>query len=354
MNRFNLIISAGLIFASQMAFAQFDKSALKSAGTGMAIDLVKGMMNKNETSSEGNDASCTCSSPEPVLKECDAIFNPDKRFCYDGVIYDLCKGKSYDPTTHICSGDANSARVILSSALKLKECKVKFNANRKFCYDGIVYDLCDGMPYNPTTHICSGVIANRALCNGVQYNPLIQKCKNEICGMAEYNPITHGCSDNVIYPKCGAELYDPDSHVCKDNVVFPKCGETFYNPATQKCIENVVLGKCGKAIYDLTKQMCKNNVVLELEKCGETFYNPETHFCKDNNTVLGKCGKAIYDPTTQGCKNDTVLGKCGKILYDPAMHGCKNDVVVARCGATELYNPETHECSFGTVFPKKK
>jgi len=41
MKKLNLLITAGLIFASQMAFAQFDKSALKKAGADMAIDAVK-------------------------------------------------------------------------------------------------------------------------------------------------------------------------------------------------------------------------------------------------------------------------------------------------------------------------
>jgi hypothetical protein len=57
-----------------------------------------------------------------------------------------------------------------------QECDAVFNPAKKFCHDGAVYDLCDGMEYDPTTHVCSDGVAYRALCNGVQYNPLAEKC----------------------------------------------------------------------------------------------------------------------------------------------------------------------------------
>jgi len=66
-----------------------------------------------------------------------------------------------------------------------RECDAVFNPSKRFCYDGEVYDKCDDMPYNPSTHICSGEIAKRAICNGVQYNPLIQKCESNIPKTAE-------------------------------------------------------------------------------------------------------------------------------------------------------------------------
>jgi hypothetical protein len=74
-------------------------------------------------------------------------------------------------------------------------CDAVFNPSKKFCHDGGVYDLCDGMPYNPATHVCSGDVANRALCNGVQYNPLTQICENNAirCNPAVYGSDTQGC-----------------------------------------------------------------------------------------------------------------------------------------------------------------
>jgi hypothetical protein len=164
----------------------------------------------------------------------------------------------------------------------LKECDMVFNTNKKFCYDGEIYDLCDSMAYNPTTHICSGDAAYRALCNGTQYNPLTQKCE--------------------------------------DNIILTKCDETFYNFATH---------------------YCKDSTVLELPKCGEIYYNPATHVCK-NNTALPKCGtNKLYNPATHGCRNNTVLPKCGEILYDTKTHGCRGNVVFSY--EKELETPENYE-----------
>jgi len=165
---------------------------------------------------------------------------------------------------------ANST--VVHSAPALKECDAVFNPSKKFCYDGEVYNLCDGMAYNPTTHICSGDIANRALCNGMQYNPLKQKCENDAiltaCGKTTYNPQTHGCKDNTVFAlsKCGTIIYDPTTHICKDNSVFPKCGETIYDPTTHGCKDNslFVLSRCGATeFYDPKTQVCSFGTVFE-------------------------------------------------------------------------------------------
>jgi len=197
------------------------------------------------------------------------------------------------------AGIANgvSANAKTSSRPVLKECDAIFNPTKKFCYDGAVYNLCDGMSYNPTTHICSDDIANRALCNGVQYNPLKQKCENNVilsaCGKTNYNPTTHGCKDNVVFAlsKCGANYYDPATHDCKNNVVF-------------------AFSKCGANYYDQATHGCKDNAVFELPKCGETIYNPTTHGCKDNVVfTLPKCGTEPYNPKTQECRYGAVFEK---------------------------------------------
>jgi len=214
----------------------------------------------------------------------------------------------------------------------LEKCDAIFNSSKKFCYDGKIYDLCDGMPYNPTTHICSDGIANRALCNKVQYNPLIYLCKNNNivaeCGTTIYNPATHGCKDNTVLPKCGAVVYDPATQICKDNNVLSRCGATIYNPATHFCGYNNVFPKCGAVVYDPATQACKGN------------------------TLVSRCGTTIYDSATHGCKDNVVLPKCGETVYDPATQACKDYIVLQRCGATEFYNPKIQECRFGAVFKK--
>ncbi|MDR2583756.1 MAG: hypothetical protein LBC75_09780 [Fibromonadaceae bacterium] len=252
----------------------------------------------------------------------------------------------------ISAGTSNN-----NSSPTLKKCDAVFNPNKKFCYDGGIYDLCDGMSYNPTTHICSGDIAYRALCNETQYNPLKQKCENNtlfsVCGTTSYNPATHGCKDNAVFvfPKCGTTSYDPTTHGCKDNVVLAKCGEIFYDSKTYVCKKDFVLAKCGTILYDPITHDCKDNVVFA--RCGETLYDPKVFGCKDNAVfALPKCGDIPYNPATQGCKDNVVLAKCGTTVYYPATQLCKNNTVLTRCGATEFYNPQTQECRYGAVFEK--
>jgi len=248
----------------------------------------------------------------------------DVKLKYNEKIKYTHRGGFYEP------GIANS----VSGDPALKKCDAIFNPKKKFCYDGEIYDLCDGVAYNPTTHICSDDIANRALCNGVQYNPLIYECENNTliaeCGAKVYNPATHGCKNSTILPRCGTtELYNPKTHYCKDNTVFTRCGKTIYDPVTHFCEDNTVFPKCGATIYD-----------------------PATQGCKDN-TVFPRCGATVYDPATHGCKYNTVFPKCGATIYDPATQVCKDNTVLNKCGATaEFYNPKTHECRFGGVFAK--
>jgi hypothetical protein len=139
------------------------------------------------------------------------------------------------------------------------------------------------MPYNPTTHICSGELAYRALCNGIQYNPLTQKCENNIilavCGTISYDSTIYGCCNNTIYV--------PSTYGCKNNAVFAfiECGEIFYNPETHGCIDNTVLPKCGETIYNPATHGCKDNAISafaneepkpEIPKTLETTESQET------------------------------------------------------------------------------
>jgi hypothetical protein len=110
-----------------------------------------------------------------------------------------------------------------SSSSSLKECEVSFNHNNKFCYDGTVYDKCDGLEYIPTSEICSetGLIIP-AKCNGNSYNPLTHYCHTDgetySCGDKPYNPSTHFCYGNSkIVVFCGDRKhhYDPDKYECR-------------------------------------------------------------------------------------------------------------------------------------------
>jgi uncharacterized protein (TIGR02145 family) len=167
---------------------------------------------------------------------------------------------------------SSSSSSSFSSSSALKECDQIFNPATRFCYDGAVYDRCDGMEYNPTTHICVGVTADRALCGGVQYNPLIQDC----------------CDNNAIYALA--------TQVCQDNAVFTKCGTNYYDPATHGCRNNIVLTKCG---------------VTEL-------YDPPTQFCYNNSKVGDKCGARteVFDPDLYKCVDNSKIYLKAPVSYD--------------------------------------
>ena len=120
------------------------------------------------SSSGGSSSAKSSSSFVNDGKECDAIFNPDNKFCYDGVVYDKCGGNTYNPVTQGC----------LSGKVEEKCGSSVYSQATEFCYDNRPYAKCDGMTYNPTTHICQNKVAIPAKCNGESYNPVIQYCSN--------------------------------------------------------------------------------------------------------------------------------------------------------------------------------
>jgi len=90
----------------------------------------------------------------------------------------------------------SSSSIITSSSSSAKDCNdIVFNPDNRFCYDGATYNKCDGMPYNPTTHICIGNSATRAKCNEIEYNPLTQGCCNDTVIFALSK---HECINNEI------------------------------------------------------------------------------------------------------------------------------------------------------------
>jgi uncharacterized protein (TIGR02145 family) len=73
---------------------------------------------------------------------------------------------------------SSSINVQSSSSVGCEE--FVFNPATSFCYGNNVYSKCNGMEYNPTTHICQGLVAAPAKCNGIQYNPLEQRCQDNV------------------------------------------------------------------------------------------------------------------------------------------------------------------------------
>jgi hypothetical protein len=168
-----------------------------------------------------------------VLRECEGIFNPANKFCYDGEVYDKCGGQTYT------------------------------NPADKFCYDGTVYDKCGGKEYaNPANKFCyNGTAYDK--CNGQEYaNPADKFCYDgtvyDKCGGKEYaNPANKFCYDGEVYNKCDGMEYNPSSQICTDGVAnTARCNGEGYNPLLEECIAGVVVDKSftpgliGECVWD--------------------------------------------------------------------------------------------------------
>jgi len=246
-----------------------------------------------------------------------------------------------------CSGDDSSENGSLSSSGKatqsgsstLKECNAIFNPDNKFCYDGVVYDKCDGMAYNPSSQICENGVAIPAKCRNESYNPITQRCTYGIvetnCYGIWYSQATQSCGeDGMIYDnKCNGKSYEPSTQGC--------CGNFIYNNQTQFCINNGInngiYDKCNGKSYEPPTQGC----------CGNFIYNNQNLFC-ENNGIYVKCNGKSYNPLTQGCgAGEIVDTKCGSSWYNQATQFCEDNRIYAKCN--ESYNPLTQYCGNGTV-----
>ena len=277
--------------------------------------------------------------------------------------------------------NANSAPKTANVRIALKECDFIFNPEKKFCYDGTAYDKCDGMDYNPATHICSGDIAYRALCNGAQYNPLTQRCGtgNVVearCGGIWYDALNPNlqCLNNIIYTKCGAKGYDASNpnFRCQNNVIETKCGKNGWydmSNANLRCLNNVVETKCGaNNWYALDSNMlCQNNIVYTkcgdgwCTKCGSELYNYSTHFCY-NGKVGKKCGTRpeVFDPDLYECVNGNkiylknLISHSGQ-SYEAVLIGSQTWIAknlnYAAASGSRCYNNDNSNCiAYGRLY----
>jgi len=227
--------------------------------------------NRSSSSSNGGSGSSSSSnlssssslgqSSSAVLHECDAIFNPDNKFCYDGVVYDKCGGNTYNPVTQGCLsnktggivGEKCGSNLYIQATQGCCGSSV-YSQAAEFCYDNRIYDKCDGMTYNPTTHICQYKVATPAKCGSESYNPVTQGC----CNGTVFSQTTQYClASEIVDTKCGNAWYSQTTQFCVDNRVYAKCGGNSYDPVTQDC--------CNGIVYSRVTHVCKNNMV-----CGPT------------------------------------------------------------------------------------
>jgi uncharacterized protein (TIGR02145 family) len=211
-----------------------------------------------------------------------------------------------------CSGKANNSCPYGSP----KGCSESvFNSSMSFCYDGNIYQKCDGMEYNPTTHICQGNSANPAKCGGTQYNPLEQRCQS-----------------NILETKCegGNNYHNSQTQFCFGDNVYDKCNGQSYNPTNQRCgTYNIIETRCGTGSY---------------------YYDTSTKFCNGNN-VYDKCDWEEYNPSNQRCRNNVIETKCGTGWYNLANQRCgSNSIIETRCGTNLWYDVKTLQyCSNGAI-----
>jgi len=301
------VISSSSIGQSSSSVAGISSSSIGQSSSSVAVI---------SSSSIGQSSSAT-------LKECDAIFNPDNKFCYDGNVYDKCGGKIYNPLTQGC----------LAGKIEEKCGSNLYSQATQFCYDGAVYDRCDGMEYIPISQICTNGVAIPARCGGVGYNPLTQDC----CGNSTIFPksTTQRCTSGIVETKCGTNGWYNASDAnlrCQSNVVETKCGANGWYNATNtnlRCQGNVIETKCGtNGWYNASDAnlRCQSNVVET--KCGTNgWYDAtNTNLRCQGNVIETKCGIGWYNSATQFCYNSNKIGNfCGTRteIFDPDFYECK-------------------------------
>jgi len=182
----------------------------------------------------------------------DIVFNPSDNFCYEGKIYDKCNGIEYNPSTHICK-DLIAYPVSSSSVIGCED--IVFNPLDNFCYEGKIYDKCNGMEYNPSTHICDGSIASPAKCDGISYNPLEYKCE-----------------DNVIKTECGDRWYDASLYKCEtDNKIYLKTPVSYGGKNYEAVLIGTQTWMTENLNYNVDGSKCYDNDPANCDKYGRLY-----------------------------------------------------------------------------------
>jgi len=285
----------------------------------------------------------------------------DYQFCANGKVYDLCNGVQYNPSVVGCCNSRQqytlATEFCYSGLYVYPKCGGNtYNLETQFCSGSKVYSKCGGSSYDPDSYFCYGN-SSYSLCGGKEYNPNTQTCRSGIvegkCGSSSYNVSTEFCLDSKVYSLCGGKTYNPSNQKCESSVVKTKCdtGSNYYNPSTEFCSSGSVYSRCGGNTYDPSSQRCQNNVVETKCGTGSNYYNYSTQFCYDNK-VYDLCNGEDYRPSSQICENGVINSKCGTESYDPSIQFCSSNKVYDRCNG-KTYDPSNQICEDDVVILTK-
>lgn len=138
----------------------------------------------------------------------------------------MCGTVSYDPEVDACIVGYLSCGVNVddlkgvsfeSDEFEEKYFDKFYDPQTSFCRDGLIYDFCEGKSYDPAKQYCMNDSLIDAKCKGVDYSPLKDHCvddqlvENPECKGVKYFPETQYCSKGEIkfYGYYFDEFYAP-------------------------------------------------------------------------------------------------------------------------------------------------
>ena len=83
-----------------------------------------------------------------------------------------------------------------------------------FCYQRLIYPLCRKLTYNPTTQQCCAGVVNRRI--GGEHS--------SCCYTKSYDGRVNFCYEKKVYGRCQSKSYNPYSYICCENKIRPHFG----------------------------------------------------------------------------------------------------------------------------------
>lgn len=252
------------------------RSGIEMACGGSVIDTLWNGSNGSDGTSTGSSdctseddgngvvtVTCGTAGPMKMYKAmCGAdSYDPEKRFCVLGKLYDKCDGKTY---------------VI----------------NREFCNNGVVAELC--AEFKKSKNSGYSFVTNRAVTEDefCWVGIVTPKCGGKEFGVNEYcDKASDGITDSIYtYCKDIADLKDAYTHIDRTDLLSSSSDDDDDVPAvvSQPSYFGELIGK-SLVNYDA------GDLTLFFEKL-ETFKNGG---CGIANPV--KCGTTVYNPDKQFC-----------------------------------------------------